>query len=126
MTPTWLGEWPEYDWQVWDYTVSHAQLHLRGIPQEDPGGECLELLFKPVHRLATSTMSWSGLRVALRRVTPEGAGVFFLVSIRPTGRHQGHGVVRAGSLHLAGAGLSCPDSVIDRDIDWQTLWSSAA
>lgn len=57
---------------------------------------------------------------------PEGAGVFFLVSIRPTGRHQGHGVVRAGSLHLAGAGLSYPDSVIDRDIDWQTLWSAAA
>jgi hypothetical protein len=91
----------------------------------DPGGACIELLFKPVHRLATSTMSWSGLRVGLRRVTPDGVGVFVLVSTDVGGRHTGHGVVRAGSLHRADAGLTYSDSLLDREPPvgtWQTLW----
>jgi len=101
-------------------------MHLRGTPVDDPGGQCIELLFKPVYRLATSTMSWSGLRLALRRITSEGEGVFFLVSTKPMGRHTGHGVVRAGSLHVATAGLRYPESVLDRDLDWRTLWSRQA
>lgn len=123
----WLGEWPDHDWQVWQYSVGHAQLHVRGIPTGDPGGECIELLFKPVYRLATSTMSWSGLTVALRRVTPEGAGVFFLRSTRMQGRHTGFGVIRSGSLHIANAGLRYSHSVIDYDsleLPWTTLWAT--
>ena len=123
---TWLGEWPEHNWQVWNYTVSHSQLHVRGIPESDPGGPCIELLFKPVYRLATSTMSWSGLRLGLRRVTSEGEGVFFLASTNPFGRHRGHGVVRASSLHVATAGLRYRDSVLDRELIWRTLWSREA
>jgi hypothetical protein len=124
MTSTWLCDWPDHDWQIWDYSVSHRQLHLRGIPMEDPSGECVELLFKPVHRLATSTMSWSCLRLALRRISSEGVGVFFLVSTRPGGRHVGHRVVRAGSLHQAAAGLHYWDSVLDHEppLEWRTLW----
>ncbi|UFN43302.1 hypothetical protein [Nocardioides okcheonensis] len=125
MTASWLGEWPDHNWQAWDYTVSHAQLHLRGVPHDDASGPCIELLFKPVYRLATSTMSWSGLRLGLRRVTPEGQGVFFLVSTDSFGRHSGHGVIRAGSAHAAKAGLRYSESVFDRDVEWQTLWSSA-
>ena len=124
----WLGEWENHDWQVWQYTVGHAQLHLRGMPADDPGGECIELLFKPVRRLATSTMSWSGLRIALRRVTAEGDGVFFLASTRSDGRHSGHGVVRAGSLSLAEAGLKYFDSAIGPDVPslrWRPLWISS-
>jgi hypothetical protein len=121
---TWLGEWPDHDWQVWDYSVGHAQLHVRGIPSDDPGGRCIELLFKPVRRLATSTMSWSGLKLGLRRITKNGDGVFFLVSSRTSGRHHGHGVIRAGSLHLAEGGLTYSDSAIDASLPWRTLWSS--
>jgi hypothetical protein len=71
-------------------------------------------------------MSWSGLRVALRRVIRDGPGVFFVVSANPRGRHQGHAVVRAGSLHIAGGGPSYSDSVIDEEthLPWRTLWSS--
>lgn len=123
MSAHWLGYWPDHNWQVWDYSVSHSQLHVRGVPRDDPGGSCLELLFKPVHRLATSTMSWTGLRLGLRRVTDEGSGVFFMVSTDPAGSHTGHGVIRSGSLHFADAGLRYFDDVLDRDLHWQTLWT---
>jgi hypothetical protein len=126
MSASWLGEWPDHTWQVWDYTVSHAQLHLRGVPDDDTGGPCIELLFQPVYRLATSTMSWSGLRLGLRRVTPEGQGVFFLVSTDSFGRHTGHGVIRAGSASVASADLRYSESALDSDVKWEALWSGAA
>lgn len=127
MSATWLGEWPDRKWQVWDYSVSHAQLVLRGVPDTDPGGPCVDLLFKPTRRLATSTMSWSGLRLALRRVTPEGDGVFFIVSARPDGPHHGHGVVRAGSLHLRGGLRYFEDPLAtDSHASWQRLWGGSA
>ena len=103
---------------------THRQLHLRGSPVDDPGGPCVELLFKPVGRLATSTMSWSGLQVSLRRVTDQGTGVFFLVSTDKAGRHRGHSVVRAGSLAVADAGLDYTEPVITatQPLAWKTLW----
>lgn len=120
----WFGEWREHDWEVWEYSVSHAQLHVRGIPSDDPGGPCVELLFKSVHRLATSTMSWSGLAVGLRRTTEAGHGVFVLTSLR-TGPHTGHGVVRAGSLHHLEGAFRYPESVTrsDSHTGWHTLWT---
>jgi hypothetical protein len=111
-----------HDWQVWQYEVGHSQLHLRGIPSREPGGPCIELLFKPVLRLATSTMSWSGLRVGLRRVTPEGNGVFFLVGTRTGERHTSHAVIRAGSLSVADGGLTYLDRAIDAALPWRALW----
>ncbi len=120
----WLGSWPDHDWQVWEYGVGHRQLHLRGIPVGDPGGPCVELLFKNVNRLATSTMIWSGLRIGLRRVTVGGAGVFFLVSNRSDGRHHGHGVVQAGALAVTEAGLDYGAPVLQstEPLRWTSLW----
>lgn len=119
-----LGEWPEHDWQVWEYSVSHAQLHVRGIPSADPGGPCVDLLFKSVARMATSTVSWFGLRVGLRRTTEAGHGVFVLISMRSS-PHAGHAVVRAGSLHQVDGAFRYPDSAIRSEPQggWRALWT---
>lgn len=91
----------------------------------DPGGPCVELLFKPVRRLASSTMSWSGLHLGLRRVTPEGDGVFFLVSARSAGPHHGHAVIRAGSVSVADGQLTYAEPAIDTALPWRNLWGTS-